>query len=183
MFKKIAAAAVFGALAASAAGATEVRSTLEALDACSAEQDAAKRLACYDAAQPRIRAALNKATEEDQFTLFGLFDGGDSSAGSGEATRPEDFGKPASEMSTVVAEAGGAITEIAVAVTDYAINANGDAVIVLANGQVWRSKEAKVLAFPKDLSNVKVNIRKGTMGSYLLRREGQNKSIPVKRVK
>lgn len=183
MLKMIAAAAVFGSLAAgSALAATEVRNTLEALDACAAEPDSAKRLACYDASQPRIRAALNKATEEDQFTLFGLFDGGGSSS-VGEPTRPEDFGKPASEMSTVVEEQGGAITEISVALADYATNVNGDGVFVLANGQVWRAKEAKTISFPKDLANVKVSIRKGSMGSYLLRRDGQNKSVAVTRVK
>jgi len=183
MLKMIAAAAVFGSLAAgSALAATEVRNTLEALDACSAETDAAKRLACYDGAGPRIRAALSKASEEDQFTLFGLFDSSDID-GSSEPTRPEDFGKSASEMSRVVEQTGGAITEISVAVTDYATNASGAGVFVLANGQVWKVTEARDISMPKNVSNVKVNIRKGAMGAYYLRRDSQNKSVKVVRVK
>jgi hypothetical protein len=182
MMKMIAVAAVFGALAAGAAGATEVRSTLEMLDACAAEQDGAKRLACYDSAGPRIRAALNKATEDDQFTLFGLFDSNDMD-GTGEPTRPEDFGKSASEVSQVVNQEGGVITEISVGLSDYATNASGNGVFVLQNGQVWRVNEARDISLPRDVSSVKVNIRKGSMGAYYLRREGQNKSVKVVRVK
>lgn len=182
MYRMIAATAAIAILSAGAASAAQVRQTLEQLDACSAETDAARRLACYDAAGPRIRAALSKATEEDQFTLFGLFSSSDM-AGTNEATRPEDFGRSASEMSQVVQQEGGVITEISVAVSDYATNANGNGVFVLENGQVWRAEEARAIQLPRNLANVKVNIRKGAMGAYYLRREGQNKSVRVTRVR
>lgn len=182
MFRSFAAAAAFAVITTGAAAATEVRTTLEALDACAAEADPAKRLACYDAAGPRIRAALNKATQEDQFTLFGLFDSNDMT-GAGEPTRPEDFGKSASEMSEVIEQNAGVITEISVGLTDYAVNGLGNGVFVLENGQVWKVTEAKSIRMPKDVSKVKVNIRKGSMGAYYLRREDQNKSVKVERVK
>ncbi len=182
MFRSFAAAAAFAVIAIGAASATEVRTTLEQLDACAAEPDSTKRLACYDAAGPRIRAALNKASEEDQFTLFGLFEANDMT-GTGEPTRPEDFGKTAAEMSEVVEQNAGVITEISVGLTDYAVNGVGDGVFVLQNGQVWKVTEAKSINMPRDVSKVKVNIRKGAMGAYYLRREDQNKSVKVVRVK
>ncbi len=182
MYRLIAAAAAVAALTTGPANASQVRNTLELLDACAAEQDSARRLACYDAAGPRVRAALNKATEEDQFTLFGLFSSSDMS-GANEPTRPEDFGKSAAEMSQVVQQEGGVITEISVGVADYATNASGNGVFVLENGQVWRATEARAIQMPRNLSNVKVNIRKGAMGAYYLRREGQNKSVTVVRVR
>ncbi len=179
------AAGVFIAICASGAAlaaSTEVRNTLEAINACAAEPDAAKRLACYDAAGPRVRSALNVATEEDQFSLFGLFES-DGSATTTEATRPEDFGNRLPSEKVQVVESGGVITEITVALADVAKNGAGKDVYVLDNGQVWRAKETAGLRLPSDAAGVKVNIRQGMMGAYYIKREGTNKSIPVERVK
>ncbi|MFT3809617.1 MAG: hypothetical protein QM698_06835 [Micropepsaceae bacterium] len=160
------------------AASTEVRKTLEAVNACSAEPDPAKRLACYDGAGPRVRSALNIATEEDQFSLFGLFESGSSSTR--EATRPEDFGNRVPEDGVQVVESGGVITEITVSLADVAKNGAGKDVYVLDNGQVWRAKEAQGLRLPSDSKGIKVNIRQGMMGAYFIKREGSNKSIPVR---
>lgn len=183
-YKMALAGLTFAALAGGAAlaASTEVRSTLEAVNACSSEPDAAKRLACYDAAGPRVRSALNVATEEDQFSLFGLFES-DGSSTSREATRPEDFGNRLPEDGVQVVESGGVITEITLALADVAKNGAGKDVFVLENGQVWRAKERQSLRLPTDPKGVKVNIRQGMMGAYYISREGTNKSIPVERVK
>jgi hypothetical protein len=166
------------------AQASELQRTLEGIKACAAITESAQRLACYDGAAPKVRAALDVATEEDQLTLFGLdlFGGSGGAAGSGEATRPEDFGKqdlPATE----VVQKGGVISEITVALADIARNGSGYDVYVLENGQVWRQKEPGNLALPKSVSGIKVNIRQGMMGAYYLNRDGSNRSVAVERVK
>ena len=76
---------------------------------------------CYDAAGPRVRAALNVATEEDQFSLFGLFES-DGSSTTREATRPEDFGNRLPADDVQVVESGGVITEITVALRKLLAN-------------------------------------------------------------
>ena len=184
MMKSLAAGAFLAVCASGAAlaASSEVRNTLEAVNACTAETDPAKRLACYDAAGPRVRAALNVATEEDQFSLFGLFES-DGSSTTREATRPEDFGNRLPADDVQVVESGGVITEITVALADVAKNGAGKDVYVLENGQVWRAKETAGLRLPNDAKGLKVNIRQGMMGAYFIKREGSNKSIPVERVK
>jgi ABC-type Fe3+-hydroxamate transport system substrate-binding protein len=176
------------ALAASCAGlaeANQVRETLESVNTCTTITDAAQRLACYDAQAPKVRASLDVATEEDRVTLFGLdlFGSGGGGPASGDATRPEDFGKRDLPPPVVTAESGGVITEITVALADVGRNGSGYDVYVLDNGQVWRQKEAKDLRLPRNAAGVKVKIRQGSLGAYYLSRDGQNSSVPVERVK
>lgn len=179
---------VFGlALAAASVGlaeANQVRQTLEDVSQCAAIADNAQRLACYDAAAPKVRSSLNIATREDRVTLFGLdlFGSGDDGA-SGEATRPEDFGNDDMQRKVETVETGGVVTEITAGVADVGRNASGKDVIVLENGQVWRQKEDKNLQFPKDLTGVRVKIRQASLGSYLLTRDGSNRSVQVERVR
>jgi hypothetical protein len=166
-----------------AAEAGQVRQTLEDVNACSAIKDSGQRLACYDAAAAKVRSSLNEATEEDQMSLFGLdLFSGSSLGSSGEATKPEDFGRrdlPAVETQ----ESGGVITQITVTLTDVARNNAGHEVYVLENGQVWRQKESADIGLPRNVTGLKVKIRQGSLGSYYLSREGANKSVAVERVK
>lgn len=156
LMKRLALGAVFaiGASGAALAGSTEVRNTLDAVNACSAETDTAKRLACYDGTAPRVRAALNVATEEDQFSLFGLFES-DPNSTTHEATRPEDFGNRVPTDDVQVVQSGGVISEITVALADVAKNNAGKDVFVLENGQVWRAKEKKGLRMSGDPKGVR----------------------------
>ena len=185
MIKKTALFVVLAGAATGLAQANQVRETLESVNTCTTIADAAQRLACYDAAAPKVRATLDVATDEDRVTLFGLdlFGSGGGIASNGEATRPEDFGKKDLPAPVVTAESGGVITEITVALADVGRNGSGYDVYVLDNGQVWRQKEAKDLQMPKKVAGMKVKIRQGSLGSYYLSRDGLNRSVPVERVK
>jgi hypothetical protein len=167
------------------AGASDVSDTLEAINTCSAIADGAQRLACYDAAAPKVRAALNVQTKDDEVTLFGLtlFGGGDGAAGSGEATKPEDFGKQDLPPPIETVQEGGVITEITVALADAGLSKAGREIYVLENGQVWRQKEAVDLKLPRNAAGVRVKIRQGALGAYYLSKDGYNKSVPVERIK
>lgn len=185
MFRTIALGFTLAVAGFGAAQASEVGDTLETVAKCAAITDGAQRLACYDGAAPRVRAALSVATEEDNITLFGLniFGGGDGAAGSGEATRPEDFGKQDLPAPIETVETGGIVTEITAALADAGTSKSGREIYVLENGQVWRQKEAADLKLPKNAAGVKVKIRQGALGSYYISRDGQNRSVPVERVK
>lgn len=159
-----------------------VRTTLEELAGCAGVKESAARLACYDKAAPKIRASLDVATEEDKTTLFGLDLFGSGSGSSGDATRPEDFGKKDLPPTETV-ESGGVVTEITAPLAEHARNPDGYDVFVLDNGQVWRAKDVSNLAIPKDLTGVKVHIRTGAMGAYYLARDGNKKSVRVERVR
>jgi len=166
------------------AAASDVSDTLDDIAKCSAIADNAKRLACYDAAAPKVRAALNVETKEDGVTLFGLnIFGGEDAASSGEATRPEDFGKQDLPPPVETVQQGGVITEITIALADAGISKAGREIYVLENGQVWRQKEAADLKLPRKAAGVRVKIRQGALGAYYLSKEGTNKSVPVERIK
>lgn len=179
--------AAIGAACAAFAGlgaASDVRTTLEDINKCTGITDPAQRLACYDGAAPKVRAALDVATDEDRVTLFGLdlFGDGGGIGGSNEATRPEDFGKrDLPKVETV--QSGGVISEITVALADTGKNNAGREVYILDNGQVWRQKETKDMKLPRKVEGLRVKIRQGALGSYYLSREGQSTSVPVERVK
>lgn len=158
-----------------------VDQTLSEVSACAAISDNAQRLACYDKAAPKVRAALNVATEEDQADLFGLDIFG-SDGGTREATRPEDFGKTSLPPAEAPVQEA-AITEITAGLTEVARNGSGYDVYVLDNGQVWRQTESTGLALPRNTAGLKVTIKEGLLGSYILNRTGSNKSVKVKRVR
>lgn len=181
---RIALALTFAAVALVPARASDVSDTLEAINTCSAITDSAQRLACYDAAVPRVRAALNVQTKDDEVTLFGLKLFGDDggAGGSNEATRPEDFGK--SDIPKVeTTQEGGVITEITVALFDAGLSKAGREIYVLENGQVWRQKESIDLKLPRNPKGVRVKIREGSLGSFYISKEGTNRSVPVERIK
>jgi len=164
------------------AAASEVRDTLEEMNACGAIAEPAQRLACYDALAPKVRATLDVATDEDRVTLFGL-DLFGPGGGSGEASRPEDFGKRDIPAPVETVESGGIVTEITMPLAEVARNGDGYDVYVLENGQVWRQKEMTDLHLPHNIEGVKVRIRQGSLGSYFLSRDGQNRSVAVERVR
>lgn len=181
--KIVAGLALAAAVAGPAQAQTAVRQTLEEVNNCAAVPDAQARLACYDGAIPKVRSALNVATQEDQFSLFGLdiFSGG-SDGVTNEATRPEDFGRedlPSIEVATT----DGVISEITAPLAEIARNSTGYDVYVLDNGQVWRAQEVSKISLPRNPTGIKVRIRTGAMGAYYLSRDGQNRSVRVERVR
>ncbi len=187
--RALAASAVAAGLVLPAA-ASETRATLQEIQSCAAVADAMQRLACYDGKQPKVRAALDQATEADKVELFGLtlWEEGPET---GEATRPEDFGMDGVARAQAAAAGspsttGGVadvVTEIASPVVDSAKNNAGRLVVVLSNGQVWRQVDAKAIDLPKNVEGVVVRIRKGSLGGYLMNRDGQNRSMQVVRIR
>jgi hypothetical protein len=192
---RLAVLAALLALPDSAFAASSTRTALEDIQACASIEDAGQRLACYDGKMPKVRAALNQATEEDRVELFGLtlWEDGPSSK---DATRPEEFGAdrlsaeqqaaiaaqgaPAGQTAAVAADT---IDEIASQIVEVGRNNAERLVFVLANGQVWRQSESKELGLPSNPSGMTVRISKGSLGAYFLTREGSNRRTAVVRIR
>jgi hypothetical protein len=171
---------------------------LEAMGKCASLTDDKARLACYDAAAPRLRDALNKPpevlshppTEEEQKSWFGFNLGGlfGSSAPPAAQTTPGQFGAdklaaaappPAAPDAPAAPEE---IQSISANVTDYSFNPFGKFIVFLDNGQVWKETDSDTAHFNKNGANT-VTIERGAMGSYNMHINDGNHTYKVTRVK
>ena len=164
------------------AHADDARDALAEFLKCADIADSVKRLECFDAATARGKATLASPAppvqsaqppkEKSLLEWFGL-------SKPSQATKPEDFGKPAPEPATTE------ITQISDTVLEFAKTARGKAIFILQNGQVWRQLDAdstEVLA-PAPGKTMKVTIEVGVFGSYNLTIEGRNGLIKVNRLR
>jgi hypothetical protein len=168
---------------------------LEAVGRCAGVTDAQARLACYDAAAPRLKQALgtpptsldHAPTKAEQESWFG-FDLGDLFGGGSSApSTPEQFGKER----TVEAQAERAVEEqrgidsISAGVTEFAYTPFGQFIVFLDNGQVWRQLQgdADRAHFKSNARDNRVTVSRGALGSYNLSINGSGKIYKVTRVK
>ena len=162
--------------------ADPAQDALEAVAKCAEITDSAARLACYDAAAPRVKSALGApapAAKEKEKSWLDWFGFGKPKQPA--ATKAEDFGKPAPEPP----KEPGELTQISATVAELAKTARGKALFVLDNGQVWRQLDADgtEVQFPDPGRQLKVTIEIGFLGSYNLTIEGRNGLIKVTRLK
>ena len=134
----LAAALVTAALAQPALAADD--DLAQRIAACTSEQDAARRLACFD------RAAAPKVDATETFGVHGS-----------ELARNRDDDQP---------EAESAPKRISATVTGIEKRARGELVVTLDNGQVWAQKEIGAY-FPLKVGDP-VAILAGTLGSFRL---------------
>lgn len=161
------------------AGATP--SPLAPIYACSAETDAAKRLACFDAAVAALKQAEEKreVVAIDQATVRTL--------------RREAFGfqLPSLPRLALPRLGGGGAQEAATAdeppeemtfaVESVGRGDNGKPLLRLTNGQVWVLVDDVRWTTPRT-KPFNVKIERAALGSYLLQREGLNRGWRVRRV-
>jgi hypothetical protein len=134
----LAAALVTAALARSALAADD--DLAQRIAACTSEQDAARRLACFD------RAATPKVDATQTFGVEGS-----------ELARSREDDKPQSDSPP---------KRISAKVTAIEKRARGELVVTLDNGQVWAQKEVGSY-FPLKVGDP-VAILAGTLGSFRL---------------
>ena len=167
-------------LTAGAAHADVTRDALADLVKCADISDAAKRLECFDAAIARGKAALAApqqaapvAKEKSLLDWFGL-------SKPDQATKPEDFGKPAPPPPADSKE----ITQISSAVLEFAKTVRGKALFVLDNGQVWRQIDGDTTDVqpPAPGTTMRVTIEIAIFGSYNLTIEGRKYLVKVNRL-
>lgn len=162
------------------ARADPARDALEEIAKCAAIAESAARLACYDAAAPKVKSALTAPPPQAQEKEKSWLDWFGFAKPKPPATKPEDFGKPPPET-----KEPGELTQISATVVELAKTARGKALFVLDNGQVWRQLDADgtEVLFPDPGQTLKVTIEVGFLGSYNLTIEGRNGLIKVTRLK
>lgn len=168
-------------LTAGAAYADVARDALADIVKCAEISDSVKRLECFDAATVRGKAALAApppaapvAKEKSLFDWFGF-------SKPEQATKPEDFGKPAPPPAADSNE----ITKISSPVLEFARTARGKALFVLENGQVWRQIDGDTTDVlpPAPGTTMTVTVEIGLFGSYNLTIEGRKYLVKVNRLK
>ncbi|HEX8445231.1 MAG TPA: hypothetical protein VF649_01340 [Sphingomonas sp.] len=139
-----------------------------ALTACRTESDAAKRLACYDAAAARLATATENrevvvldraAIQETRRSLFGFSLPRIALFGGGGGTKAEENIKRED------------ITELQTTINRVRELGNGQYQLVLTEGGTWQSTEAWAGA-RLPAKGAKILIRRATLGSYFLKVEG-----------
>ncbi len=157
--------------------------------------DDSERLACYDRNATLLRAAIAisegnegltgeaKRAEVDENERRGLarLIFGDKAPQAEIKVTPksdsvEDFG---------VLRRDGDLKELSDGVTSLSLRADGVAIIVLDNGQVWRqiSSDSVRLRLKRKPIDYQATIKKGAVGSFRMRIEPLGKTIRVRRIK
>lgn len=164
-------------LVAGAARADSARDALADVVKCADIPEASSRLACFDAATARAKAALAAPAPVVREKGGGAEEFGFSK--SQPVVSADDFGKPAPEPGPKE------ITQISATVTEFAKTQRGRAIFILDNGQIWRQLDADgtELPYPPAGTTMKVTIEKGWIGSYNLTIAGRNGLVKVSRMK
>lgn len=89
--------------------------------------------------------------------------------------------KKPSQQKIVARDDDGTIDAIEVAVDSYSFTPTGNAVVILANGTVWRQVDTKGAKFPKR-GDIFVRIERAAMGSYFMYINGDGTALRVRRV-
>ncbi len=144
---------------------------------CADVTDGAERLKCYDRAAPLAKGAIapasKAATEKKGFLdWFGF---------SKPATpqTADEYGKKAPPPTPEE------IKGITASVIEFARTPHGEALFILANGQVWRqlTGDTSVVRDPAPGTPMTVTIENGFLGSYNLTTDWQKGLIKVTRLK
>lgn len=187
----------FGAalvLSAPAIAQSVSQQSVEATIACMSISDNDERLACLDAAAAQLSGELDASeaavveSKEQEMRDFGL---AAKPAPAEPAQTPvvalqteDEFGAESVESKRREKE-NRQLKKIDATITDVAVNRRGKVTLTLDNGQVWRqlSADSTKLFLSGRNKTYTATIKRGLIGSYMLRINEKNKSIRVQRVK
>lgn len=184
------------------------KSPLSAMFACASVKDDAKRLACYDTEAARLKQASdtgdvvtvnqeqiqNLQKEAFGFSLpslpklrvpllAGMLGNGD---GKKAEVSQDKLSDAKSDNGAVLAvKKNGEITKVGYAIARIGSTADGSYRFYLQNGQVWDQVQGgrSYIPRPRNGRTLIAEIRKASMGSYLLTVDGRGAAIRVRRVK
>jgi hypothetical protein len=169
---------------------------LAAIAKCAGIAEDHARLACYDAAAPQVKAAMEappppqaaaapQPAPENSESWFGLpdiFNGGRPAQ-----TTPQQFGNdqlPPPPPAPGQPAPPPVLDSITAGLTDFATDSEGHFIVFLDNGQIWRQVESDL--DPPHFSKtrkIQVTIERGALGSYELSVDDLDRTYKVKRVR
>lgn len=158
----------------------------DAMAACASIEDAAEKLACFEALVPEQRApavepapaaaAVEAATAATAAPVAGGDSAADATVSASANDGAEAFGQEHLDRGE---EEPPALTARVVDVTrswDDSLSFHLD------NGQVWQQIEPRRFPYPRD-GEFDVEITQGMMGDYRLRVEGEGRMVRIRRLK
>lgn len=166
--------------------------------ACSAVRGDKARLECFEKALPALRKAfpeanamaeaqredMRAAAKEAEKQSFGL---SNAVAAAGAPFKEEDFGaenlpQPAENADGEPDEAVNSITS---GVVEIGRTLRGKMIVVLENGQVWRQPDydRSTPYIPKNAEGRTATVKKGSLGSYVMKISDTHDAFKVRRVK
>lgn len=155
----------------------------DAAVACLEVADAADRLACLEGAARDIKATrVRRETAEESAAA-------NSAAApviaAETATEEELFGSEALDSVKKVKREKAKGFALNAKVVEFRVNSRGDVTAVLDNGQVWRQLSSDTVTLPhiSDEKLYTVRIKRGAIGSYVMRINEMQRSIRVRRIK
>ena len=158
------------ALAETPAGTSEVY-------ACAAIESDSERLACYDSAVGRLKAA-EEAGEVATITRAEV-----------EEVKKDSFGFSIPSLPKLALpklggdkDADGALKEIQQTVTSAKLNSYKKAVVELESGQVWQQTDSTKITISKKRPPETATVKAASMGSYMMKLDN-GRSFKVKRIK
>ena len=152
----------------------------EELRVCRDIPEGDARLICYDAALDRS-SQYGRSTPDPDCAKPTVAGSDDAAAGAAADVPQEDlFGKSREEVERTVQEATGSepIDSLSATVTRLQRYRYEKVLITLDNGQVWKQIDASSLRLRVGDT---VDIRRAALGSFMLRKQGNNRTMRVSR--
>jgi hypothetical protein len=147
---------------------TGTPATMQQLLGCRSIQDNNQRLACFD----RETAAVDQAIARKDLVLIDKV--------RATAAKRSLFGFSVPDFGGLFGGNDDQVKEIASTVTGYAHNADGGWIVRLADGSEWSQTDDTQLGLPPEKGQ-KVVVRRGSLGAFFLRLNGQS-GFKAKRV-
>ena len=145
---------------------------------CARIVNAGERVECYDRLVAQLSAEGKRVVAETSATAQKLAAEEEAAARArAEADRRARFGTEGLGVDA----AGQRLTELDATVVEGFTDRQGQVVFLLDNGQVWRQTDGPYRGPVRPGSAI--NIKRGTLGNYLLTFENSNRAVPVRRIR
>jgi hypothetical protein len=169
----------FAFLALTLPGAVPAEALGEELRACRDLTDDQARLACYDAAVDRNRKSADAGPEPSAENAAGSA-AAEPAVTAASLSQEELFGRTSKEIELSVEEATGSerIDSLSATVTRLRKYGYDKVLITLDNGQVWKQIDASSLRLRVGDT---VDIERAALGSFMLRKQGNNRRMRISR--
>jgi hypothetical protein len=141
----------------------------------SAERTAAART--HDA----LEGVASSATEEDTQIASADESAPEHSSTPAAPTAPAETSLPEHSVQILERNEDGDVERVVMNIERTRVVGYNTTIFYMENGQVWRQIDSDRVRMPRNTDNLTAEVRRGAMGSYLLRIDGAGRAIRVRR--